>query len=152
MMSENENVHGRGMKKKEDVDVENKIKVEKSKIENKEKKIEGKDKGDSRWGEGVFLGVKEESGEVIIGVEKGVVNARTFRRFGSEEERWRKEKVLGMKGTPWEPMPGRGNIEVTTTVNTPSNPGEVSEPTMTQGKEKGPRAPELTPRGLQEGP
>ncbi len=30
--------------KKEDVDVENKIKVEKSKIENKEKKIEGKDK------------------------------------------------------------------------------------------------------------
>jgi hypothetical protein len=69
---------------------------------------EGKDKGESRWGEGVFLGPKEESAEVIIGIDRGVVKARTFRRFGSEEERWRKEKVLELKGVPWELIPGDG--------------------------------------------
>ena len=30
----------------------------------------GKDKYNSRWEEGVFVGVREESGEVIIGTEK----------------------------------------------------------------------------------
>ena len=43
-----------------------------------------------------------------MGIEKGVVKARTFRRFGSEEERWKKEKVLNLKGLPWELIPGDG--------------------------------------------
>ena len=60
---------------------------------------EGKDKGERRWSEGVFLGVKEESGEIIVGIEKGVVQARTFKRFGSEEERWEKGKGVEFKGS-----------------------------------------------------
>ena len=86
---------------------------------------EGKDKGESRWGEGVFLGVKEESGEIIIGIGKGVVKARTFRRFGSEEERWRMEKVVEMKGTPWELIPGdgRGSQEMGIAVGEDREPG-----------------------------
>ncbi len=45
----------------------------------------GKDKYNSRWEEGVFIGVREESGEIIIGTEKGVIKARAFRRRGSEK-------------------------------------------------------------------
>ncbi len=77
----------------------------------------------------MFLGVKEESGEVIIGVEKGVVKARAFRRFGSEEERWRKENVLEMKGTPWELVPGdgRGSQEIEIAVGEDKEPGGEGE-------------------------
>ena len=56
----------------------------------------GKDKYNSRWEEGVFIGVREESGELIIGTEKGVIKARAFRRKASEKERWSQENVKGI--------------------------------------------------------
>ena len=40
-----------------------------------------------RWSDGVFLGVREESGEVLIGTRDGVLKARSFKRKGSLEER-----------------------------------------------------------------
>ncbi len=40
----------------------------------------GKDKYNSRWEEGFFLGVREESGEIIVGTKEGVIKARAFRR------------------------------------------------------------------------
>ena len=30
----------------------------------------------------------------------------------AEEERWNQEEFANAKGTPWEPIPGRSNIEV----------------------------------------
>ena len=52
-------------------------------------KTEGKNKGESRWGEGIWLGIREESGEYIIGTQKGVIKVRTIRRRGSHQERWK---------------------------------------------------------------
>ena len=40
----------------------------------------GRDKFDVRWREGVWLGIRAESGESIIGTNEGVVKARDFRR------------------------------------------------------------------------
>ena len=38
---------------------------------------------ENRWNNGVRLGVREESGEYIIGAEKGIAKIRTDRRKGS---------------------------------------------------------------------
>ena len=73
---------------------------------------EGRDKGESRWREGVFLGFREESGEVFMGTKEGVVKARTMRRFGTEAARWNVETFGAFVGVPWEPVPGRGEVEV----------------------------------------
>ena len=48
----------------------------------------GKDKQDSRWKHGVWFGIKEDSGEVIIGTEKGITKARDVHRRGDPKERW----------------------------------------------------------------
>ena len=48
----------------------------------------GRDKFDSRWEDGIWLGIREESGEHIIGTKDGVLKARTIRRRATKEERW----------------------------------------------------------------
>ena len=53
---------------------------------------------EERWAEGVWLGVREESGEILVGTEKGIVRARAFERKASEQERWNKEWLDKIKG------------------------------------------------------
>ena len=67
-------------------------------------KTKGKYKADSRVKEGIWLGIKEKSGESIIGTARGVVKARTIRRR-PEGERWSWEELQTMKGVPWRPNP-----------------------------------------------
>ena len=57
----------------------------------------------SRWSEGIWLGIREESGEARIGTEDGVIKVRSVRRKASGKERWKKELLDTMKGTPWRP-------------------------------------------------
>jgi hypothetical protein len=45
-------------------------------------------KYDSRWSTGIWLGIREESGEVIIGTDEGVIKCRTIRRKSSDAERY----------------------------------------------------------------
>ena len=45
----------------------------------------GQDKYLSRWGRGVWLGILERSGEVLIGTADGIVKARTVRRHADYE-------------------------------------------------------------------
>jgi hypothetical protein len=87
----------------------------------------GKDKFSSRWEPGFFLGIKEESGEVIIGTEDGVIKTRSFKRRGSEGERWSSDDLAKVKGSPWEPIPGRDDIELKTSVHIDTGP-TVHEP------------------------
>ena len=51
-------------------------------------KSKHKKKGDYGWGNGIWLGVKDESGEYIIGTNRGVLKVRSARRKGSHEDRW----------------------------------------------------------------
>ena len=85
----------------------------------------GKDKYNSRWEEGVFLGVREESGEIIVGTKEGVIKARAFRKRGSEGERWSRDDVKSVGGIPWEPIPGREGIEIKSSVNLPRDESEI---------------------------
>ena len=47
----------------------------------------GVDKLDERWEEGIWLGAKDESDEILIGINKGVMKARSVRRKANFEER-----------------------------------------------------------------
>ncbi len=60
----------------------------------------GKEKFDVRWMEGMWLGVKLESGELIIGKADGVVKARDFRRKPEKEGRWSSDGIDGFNGAP----------------------------------------------------
>ena len=50
-------------------------------------KSKGKNKMKSRWASGIWLGIRDESGEVIIGTDEGVIKCRTVGRKGTKEER-----------------------------------------------------------------
>ena len=67
----------------------------------------GVDKFAVRWEKGVWLGIRDETGEVIIGTNEGVVKARDMKIMPTQEERWHAEAILVFQGTPWEPIPGK---------------------------------------------
>ena len=63
-------------------------------------KTKGKDKFECRWETGIWLGVKDETGEAVIGTGVGVVRARDRRRFDEVSERWNAERTMKVVGTP----------------------------------------------------
>ena len=88
-------------------------------------KSKGKAKAMPRWESGVWSGIRDESGEYIIGTEKGYIKVRTVRRKGSEEERWNWEEFDRTRGLPWEPTPGRPGIEMTSRIGGDENKRDV---------------------------
>ncbi len=96
-------------------------------------KSAGKDKLNSRWGEGVWFGVREESGETLIGTREGVIKVRTIRRKAGAA-RWNKELMDAVKGTPWEPVPGRHSTEVPIKIGIPEEDKVIIEPAVNQEK------------------
>ena len=87
----------------------------------------------------VFLGVNENSHELIIGTERGVIKATEFRHKGSEEERWNFEEVNKVQGLPWQPDPNTAGMEVKPRVllpmevPIPGDGGVNTRPTMARG-------------------
>ena len=55
----------------------------------------------SSWEDGVYLGTKGGTGEIIVGTSEGVWKTRTAHRRPAEE-RWRKESIELLKGVPWK--------------------------------------------------
>ena len=53
---------------------------------------------------GIFLGLLDRSSEVLIGFEKRVVRARSFKRR-PPSERADGEMLLSIRGVPWAPTP-----------------------------------------------
>ena len=65
----------------------------------------GVNKFDSRWETGIWLGIRDESGESIVGTSEGVIKVRSIRRKGIAKERWDAEQFNKITGTPWQPNP-----------------------------------------------
>ena len=72
----------------------------------------GIDKLDCRWEFGIWLGSRDESCESIVGAPSGCIKVNDIRRLGSNQERWCRESFDGLKGTPWEPVPGSGTTRL----------------------------------------
>ncbi len=66
----------------------------------------GKGKFDARWKEGVWFGVRVESGESLIGTDDGVVKTRDFRGQAENGGRWSIADFDKFVGMPWGPYPG----------------------------------------------
>ena len=62
---------------------------------------------DVGWEDGVFLGYRTLSGEIVVGTSLGVKRTRRVRRKPAEE-RWSVENLRLVTGVPWQPAPGRG--------------------------------------------
>jgi hypothetical protein len=67
-------------------------------------KREGIGKLASVWEDGIYLGVRAVSGEVIVGTETGVWRTRTVKRKPIET-RWHQENTLKVGGVPWKTSP-----------------------------------------------
>ena len=57
-----------------------------------------------RWHDGVWLGKRWESAEHFIGASEGVFTCRAVQRR-PRDQRWNKEAVIAVKGTPWALKP-----------------------------------------------
>ena len=64
-------------------------------------KREGIGKLASVWQDGIYLGIRAVSGEVIVGTEAGVWRTRTVRRKPIEE-RWNQDNTQKVGGVPWK--------------------------------------------------
>ena len=53
------------------------------------------------WDDGIYLGMKGGTGEIIVGGRKGVWRTRTVRRK-TTEERWSRENLELIGGVPWK--------------------------------------------------
>ena len=71
----------------------------------------GKDKFEVRWEDGIWLCIADRTGEAIIGTKDGVIKARDVRSM-EEKEAWNIGRFNDIRGTPWEPVPGREGIEI----------------------------------------
>ena len=58
------------------------------------------------------MGIKDETGECIIGTSEGTVKARDFKRFAEPAKRWDSTLVKSLQGTPWQPTPGRNDESI----------------------------------------
>ena len=55
--------------------------------------------------DGIFLGMRLRSDEILVGTARGVIKTRTLRRR-VEEEQWDNEFAKSIKGEPRQPVPG----------------------------------------------
>ena len=60
---------------------------------------------------GIWLGVIERIEGTIVGTRYGGVKSRTVSRL-SEGDQWNKEMILQMRGSPWEPVPGKQTMHI----------------------------------------
>ena len=58
---------------------------------------------DAKFHEGIWLGLRMKSDESIIGTSNGVMKAKTVRRL-LQDERWRAEEVLNIRGISSNPV------------------------------------------------
>jgi len=72
---------------------------------------ERKDKFESEWFEGIWLGHSRASNEILIGTADGVVRAYTVQRK-VEGEQWSASDIENMRGTPHQPDPTRPGTRI----------------------------------------
>ena len=58
------------------------------------------------------------TGEVYMGTPSGVVKARTVKRK-IDSERGSFDELVGVRGTPWEPVPQIDKADITTAMRIP---------------------------------
>ena len=89
-------------------------------------KIPKGDKGDVAKKLGVWLEVLARTQETIIGTCHGVVKCRIVSRL-SDEEKWGARQITGLRGTPWEPVPGKGDKRIPVAIDSQGSGVQVTD-------------------------
>ena len=79
----------------------------------------------SLWEEGIFLGVRAKSGEIIVGSKTGVWKTRTIQRR-PYEDRWNTSTTELVRGVPWRTCEDDPNVDGEKLEATKLTPQEVS--------------------------
>ena len=95
---------------------------------------ERRDKFESEWREGIWLGHSRESNEAIVGTKVGAVRAYAVKRQ-DEEHRWDSELIKNLQGTPQQPDPSKAGIAIPVRVN--FDPPMEAAPVPLDGEERG---------------
>ena len=72
---------------------------------------ERRDKFESEWGEGVWLGHGRDSNVAIVGTTNGTVKAYAIKRQ-DPDSRWDAELLKNLRGTPQQPDPSKPGIAI----------------------------------------
>ena len=86
----------------------------------------GKDKGNVRWRDGHYLGVLDESNELLIGLPEGVIKVRDVMRHAGARS-WDAESLKLIKGTPRRPHNNSEDDQVYAKVKAPADEGAITE-------------------------
>ena len=70
-----------------------------------------RNKGDPAKLLGIWLGINERTEEVLVGTMEGVIKCRTNSRM-SADKCWDPKLVKGMRGVPWEAVPGKPGVPI----------------------------------------
>lgn len=70
-----------------------------------------KDKFESEWKEGIWLGHSRCSNETIVGTDGGLIRACAIRRQ-AEDVRWDKRKIIALRGSPQQPDPSKPGLAI----------------------------------------
>ena len=92
--------------------------------------IKGRDKLDNRWNSGMWLGMRDESHEVIIGTPLGCIKVRDVKRYASEDDQWDVDRLNAFRGVPWEPTPGSRACELKVKIDVPRLQEDIGERLM----------------------
>ena len=77
--------------------------------------------------DGVFLGMRLRSDEIVVGTSEGVIKAKSIRQR-TVDEQWSAETVGEMKGTPSMPIPGTNSGKIPTRAGRDKDNDEDGEP------------------------
>ena len=88
---------------------------------------------DARFHDGIFLGLKEDSDEILISTESGIFISRAMRRQ-TREHRWSPTAIKAITGTPWKPYGHTTADTLRTSLPAavePAQPGPGPTPSLT---------------------
>ena len=75
------------------------------------------EKNEEKWRMDIWLGFLEHSGEYIIGTGRGIVKRRAVRRL-DEVRTFDARGIEDLRGSPWQPVPGRLSMRIPTNIDT----------------------------------
>ena len=107
----------------------------------------GKDKLEARWGNCVFffIGLQDDSAELLIGTSSGILKARSFRHHTMGADKCSACGIDSMTGLPWEPVPGRQGVEAKSNIRMSGDSGtHMKDPDSTETRTFKRRAVEIT--------
>ena len=89
---------------------------------------ERKNKLESEWEQGIWLGHTRCSNEVLVGTDSGVVRAYAIKRREAGD-RWSADKLQSMAGSPQQPDPKKPglHIPIRIRIDPPEEPGEPDD-------------------------